>query len=139
MWGACIAVLLVAWVAFADLYDSTSSAILSVETGECFILPEDDGSAVERVETPGCDKPHDAQVFYRFAPGKDMADDAKDSRCLEEGGVNVAVDQLPDSAGIDFLDINVGRTSFTSRTLCYIWHPQNITGSYVVAEPLEGD
>lgn len=137
--GVAIVAVLAIWVVVANLYESSSTAILSVSTGNCFELPEDDGNSIERVETPDCAEPHDAQVFYRFEPDQEMTADAKVAMCIEKGGTNILVDLLSDDAEINFLDIDVGRSSFTSRTLCYIWHPQMVTGSYVVTDPIEGD
>lgn len=147
-WGlvtVMVAVVLIAIALIAVVTSSSSTALLDLEVGECFVLPTDVGddaggefAVVESIEVLSCTEPHDAEVVAVGELNTDGDLDypldeelfaTVDSRCAAVG--DVALDRF---GVVPVAPTERSWESFAGRFLC-IAIPY---GGGLVTEPAAG-
>ncbi len=114
-----------------------TTAAESLEVGDCFVI--DDAMEIERVETPGCNEPHDTEVVGLVTiPGPSTYPSDTDPyweqvyrACDDKAMDNIVnIENVPNDAVLDFLiPLEAGWNQGDRDSICIIWSPTNIDGS----------
>lgn len=109
--------------------------------GDCFVMPGTAGE-FERLDTEGCDQPHDGQIFAAveltgpttYPVESDPYWQAVFNACIDRAAEDlVRVDEIPADFELNFFSpVASGWEQADDRvSLCYLHSPSGLTGSHV--------